>query len=85
MPDRSPVPVMMNSASSSRSATICWAWVTASPSSRRPHSASRSRDLRSACARGVHLALGERAVPGVGQHVLHQPPVVAGQPPEISR
>ena len=40
MPDRSPDPLTISSASRSRSAATYWAWVIASPSSRRPHSAS---------------------------------------------
>ncbi len=40
-PDRSPVPSTSSIISASRSASTCWAWLIASPTSRRPHSASR--------------------------------------------
>ena len=53
------------SASASRSAATRCAWLSASPTSRRPHSASRPAEPRVRLDRGPHPVDRERRVPGV--------------------
>ena len=66
-----------NSASSSRSATMRCAWVTASPSEPPAPQRQPVAHLPVGRARRPHLALGERACPVSASTSLHQRPGVA--------
>ena len=69
---RSPAPPTISRASASRSAATCWAWLIASPTSRRPHSESREAAVWSCGQQHADLSDRELRVAGVGQRLVHQ-------------
>ena len=74
MPRRSPAPPTINMTSASRSAATCWAWLIASPTSRRPHSDSREVAVGSCLEQCADLPDGELGITGVGQGLVDQRP-----------
>ena len=75
MPGRSTVPVSRLVRASRSAATRC-AWLSASPTRRRPHSASRPATLRSASIAAADPLDHVRLLALVVQHLVHQRPGV---------
>ena len=69
---RSDAPEASSATRPSRSTATRWACVSASPTSRRAHSASRPPTRGSAAMAGAHPVDGERGVTDVAEHLAHQ-------------